>query len=233
MNYSKYLQTRLKELRDKYNLLDENEIEEEVLLANINSIRNVIFEILNYSVNHFPWYTGNRRDIDFPILGISESKEALLANQLYLKIRDSVGDKATEYVRKAYDVIFNEKYDNCLILLDPSSKHRNSDQVAQEKPEVQAKYESFGGPVVKENIYGGFSIGNGFQSNGPSMEMSGCVFLTNEGVTLIESLRTVKIQGNSLLINKNDQEIQVLIKPFLKKCLDCCEDILKIWSVYQ
>lgn len=232
IDYSKYFETRINQAKNQLQLLDENEIDPAILLANINGVRNIIFEILDYTVNHFPSYMGNCRDLYFPILKLGECKDSLGQNMRFQKLKTEVSGEIDDYINKAYDIILSLEYDNCLLLLDESSKHRNSDQINEKKPEVKAKYQSFGGPEVTKNIYGGFNIGKFFNFGAGNCKMSNCIFSEPNGVTIIESIETIETNGNSLLIKKGEGKIRVLIKPFLEKSIKCCKEIINLWSSY-
>lgn len=52
--YLDYLKTRIENSRKMLESLEENEINEGILLANIDSIKNSVFDILDHSINHFP-----------------------------------------------------------------------------------------------------------------------------------------------------------------------------------
>lgn len=54
MDYTKYITTRLDDAKTNLRGFKEVETDQAVLLAKINNIRNVFFEILDYTVNHFP-----------------------------------------------------------------------------------------------------------------------------------------------------------------------------------
>lgn len=86
---------------------------------------------------------------------------------------------------------------------------------------------------METDIYGGFKIGPFFKSGFGKIHMSNCVIQDPNGVIIIESLETMEVQGNSLLIKKGDTKVRVLIKPFLEKCINCCEEIINLWNTYR
>ncbi len=226
---SDYFKTRINEVKDKLNLLDENEVNDGVLVANIDSIRNSLFEILDHSINHFPNYDNSRSDIYFPIINLNENIEHLKTDFKFCAIQKYVGQKAENYILDAYKIIFNPKFDCCLTLLNSASKHRNLDRISKEKNEIKGEYYSFGGPQIEKDIYGNLNIPGFFHGMG-NVHMSNVSIKTPNGVNVIISLNKVRVQGNSLVISKNGQEIEVSIKLFLNKCIECCEEIINLWN---
>lgn len=228
MDYSKYLETRINHARSLIEGLNEEEKDEAVLLANINGVRNIIFEVLDYSVNHFHGYSGKCPNLYFPLIGLSQDIGCLTKDKRYINLKNEVGGNIEKYIGDSYKIIFDPKFDQCLLLLQSSTKHRNVDEILDKKPEINARIV---GNEMKKDIYGGFDIG-GFKMGG-NVRMSGCVFSGPEGVTIVESLETVEVEGQSLLINAGNNNIRVLIKPFLIKCVECCKSVISLWKTYK
>jgi hypothetical protein len=233
MDYFKYLSTRLSKAFKDLEELDDTQLDPSILLATINGVRNVLFEVLDYMINQFPGYEGDSRELFFPILKINESLMDLDENPRAVTIKKVIGQKGINFVKAAYKIIFNDKYDNCMLLLNSSIKHRNEDLILGEKPSIEAKIISFGGPTLEEDIYGGIRIGGFTSMPGAVTDMSNCSMTDNSGkFTFIKKLETKIIPGNSLLLSKDGKQIRVLIRPFLKKCLSCCSDIVSLWKTY-
>jgi hypothetical protein len=232
MNYSIYLQQRLKSTKVLLEDLDEDEKQEEILLAKINSIRNPIQEILDYTVNHFSGYvkTSNKK-IYFPILNPGAHIDALEQDRNFKNIKSVAGDDAADFLKESYRIILNNKYDNCLLLLTGLTKHRNQDYFIGKKPVLLKS--SVIGDAVTPDIYGGFSIGDTFRFSG-NVTMKGCYFSGPNGITMVDELETREIDGASLIIvGEQERSTRVLIKPFLEKCIFCCEEIVELWKTYN
>ena len=230
MNSFIYLQQRLKSTKLLFEDLDEEEKLVEILLAKINSIRNPIQEILDYTVNHFPGYVriGNKK-IYFPILNPGAHIDALESDGSFKNIQSVVGDDAADFIKKSYQIILNDKYDNCLLLLAGLTKHRNQDNIIGKKPALKA---SVTGEQITPDIYGGFNIGDMFQFSG-NVKMKGVVLSGPNGMAIVEELETYEVDGASLVINKEDRSVRVLIKPFLEKCILCCGEVVDLWKTYN
>lgn len=231
MDYNKYLKNRLESAGKQLGVLNEDGPDSSVLLSEINGIRNIIYEVLDYSINHFPGYNGESSNLYFPIMKPGEMQNHLNGNKYFLKIKKEIGDKGAQYVMRAYEIILNPFYDNCLLLLDSSTKHRNQDNILGEKPDIEIKAHSIGDSKIQKDIYGGFNVDN-FKFGG-NVQMEGCVFKSPLGVTIVESLKTTRKKGNSMIIKRGSKEFCILIKPFLEKCLKCCEKIIEVWTEYK
>jgi hypothetical protein len=232
MDYFKYFETRLNHAKAQLKTLNEDETDGAVLMANINGVRNIIFEILDYSINHFFTQAETRNDLYFPILKLHGEVEDLNKNKYFIKINKYVGEDAKNFILDAYGLILSENYDRCLMLLSSSSKHQNLDKISEERNDINAEYISLGKNKIEKNFYGGVSI-SGFINNAQNIHMSGVYIENPNGSIIINSLDVERIKGNSLIINKDKYEVEVLIKPFLKKCIDCCEEIIILWNSYR
>ena len=229
MDYGKYLETRLAQAKNQTDVLSEEECDPAVLLANINGVRNILFEVLDYSVNHFSSKVLNFSNIYFPILKPREEKSDLSKNSHFIRI-SKLNDKGLEeYIMESYDIILNLKNEGCLLLLTSCTKHRNADSIIDKSPGIKAEIEGTGEFPIEQDIYGGYNIGNIIKTGpGCNVKMSNCVSVNSSGTTIINSLETVLIKRNSLVIQVGDQSIPVLIKPFLTKCINCCNEIVKL-----
>ena len=231
VNYSEYLKTRLLHARAQFDTLDEDEESSAILLANINGIRNIMFEILDYSINHFSGYAGISTQVYFPLLKFENLLEDLGSNKRYLDVVNIIGGKIVDYLLGAYTIIFDPKYEKALLLLNSFSKHRNEDIFLDTKMGSKVKYENFGGPKVEEKMTGGYKIGAFDVGIG---EMTGCVLgFVCGGTVIIDKMETFEISGKSLVVKQNGKVYRVLIKLYLKHCLDCCEEIIKLWGTFK
>lgn len=233
MNYYLYLITRLNSLKTLLDLLNEDEKKKEILLAQINGIRNPIHEILDFTINHFPKYKGWNSGLYFPILNPDQTIEDLKQNKYFNKCIKTIEGDIESYLYSAYKIILDDKYDQCLLLLTGLTKHRNEDLILNKKGHIE--YEISGNEdLIEQNIYGDTSVGNLVKSTGGGkLTMENCVIETPMGTTVIKKLVSGEIDGNSLMIKKGDKNIKVFIKLFLEKCIKCSEEIVELWNTYS
>ena len=142
MNYLTYCKTRLAHARTQLGTLNEDEADSSVLLANINGIRNIIFEILDYLVNHYKGNTDESYKVTFPIKAVvyTDNGEKIIPKSYGERIKevgDEIGQNVVGFINQAYLIIENPIYDQCIILLDAASKHRNKDEIIVDKPQTK------------------------------------------------------------------------------------------------
>ncbi len=249
MNYLTYCKTRLAHARTQLGTLNEDEADSSVLLANINSIRNIIFEILDYLVNHYKRNTDESYKVTFPIKAVvyTDNGEKIIPKPYGERIKevgDKVGQDVVGFINQAYSIIENQTYGGCILLLDSASKHRNKDEIIIDKPQtkfncrevsrgtkagvcIKLDYHSNNDIPIKIDMYGQPKLG--FIHGGSNMIFGGLILNYTDRSFLI-NLITTRECGKSLLIRNNGGEFNVRIKPFLENCINCSEEIINLWS---
>lgn len=250
MNYSTYCKTRLAHARTQLGTLDENEADLSVLLANINGVRNIIFEILDYLVNHYKGNIEEFRRLGFPIKAITYINDGKYIvpkayDECIEDIKKMVGSDAVDFINQAYLIIDNPIYDQCILLLDAASKHRNKDEIIIDKPQTKFDYSEVdkgnsSGFVInwphpssddfplKVDMYGKPKLS--FLQGMDNIVLLGTTVNYTDRSFLIKSLVTTKQLGKSLLITKDGSKVNVLITPFLENCIECCDAVIDLWN---
>lgn len=233
LNYLEYINERLKEAEIQLNILDENEKSEAVYLAKINGIRNIVFEVLDYAINHFPGYAGDSRDLYFPLLKPDDLIGTLETNERYVKIHKILGTSGVNFIKNAYKIIF-QMPDKYFLWLDPASKHRNQDEIKKgNMTAIDAKYSSPEKLKLpdKPDLEGFINIQIGTALiRAKNVEMTNTVIKSEQGSVYVDHFYTVTLQQNQLILHKSGGEKSIPVKPFLKNCLDCCKEIITLWS---
>jgi len=225
LNIEGYIKIRIKKARIILSGLDEN-AQEEILFSDINDIRTKLLEILDYTISHFPGYKGNAK-LYFPLLS-PESCSVLDKDRRFVNIKKELGLVGAGFVEDAQFPI--QKNNGALLLLSGSIKHRNKDRLQENgKVAIEGTYQTFGdGPKVSQDMHGNLRIGDGFIFGGENNVFQNCTFSDGKGATVL-NLVTKRVQGRTLLVEKDKKEYEVYIYQWLDSMIQTVEGIYELW----